>query len=228
MAKQSAAPAPIFRGSPRRLSSSHPALAGGVGEIVLPDELAAEAAGPAIPISLRGSRAAARLSLPSTSPPGRYAAQLRVGDETVPVELDIAPTPRLKVFPTSAHFAAGADGEASVDINVANVGNVAMDLPPRFVVGMFDDDGLEMAFVEAYREVTDDPAKLFGAFLRGLRFGYGGLLKLRIAKGAGSLAPGEERSVTLSAQLPETLKSGHSYHGIWKLGPVHYRITVAA
>ncbi|MEA3037594.1 MAG: hypothetical protein QOE79_107 [Sphingomonadales bacterium] len=226
MAKQSAAPAPIFRGSPRRLSSSHPALAGRVGEIVLPDELAAEASGPAI--SLRGSRAAARLSLPSTSPPGRYAAQLRVGDETVPVELDIAPTPRLKVFPTSAHFAAGADSEASVDINVANVGNVAIDLPPRFVVGMFDDDGLEMAFVEAYREETDDPARLFGSFLRGLRSGYGGLLKLRIGKGAGSLAPGEERSLTLSAHLPETLKPGHSYHGIWKLGPVHYRITVAA
>ncbi|HLL31494.1 MAG TPA: hypothetical protein VK403_10895 [Allosphingosinicella sp.] len=170
----------------------------------------------------------ASVSLSRTTPPGRYKAQLRLGDETVPVELDVAPAPRLKVFPTTAHFTASPGGEASVDVTFANVGNVAVELPSRFVAGIFDDDGLEIAFVEAYRNDSDDPVRLLGSFLRGLRNGYGGLLKLRVGKGVGSLEPGDERTVKLSAHLPETLKPGHSYHGIWKLGPLHYRITVAA
>lgn len=220
-----------FRGLPHRLSLSSPALAGHeCGEIVLPDELAAHSKSAVIPLPVRRSRSrgpSLSLILDRTTPAGRYEAHLRLSGKSVPVMLEIAPAPRLSVFPLSADFASRPGGDSVVDIVLVNNGNVLIELPERSVTGIFDDEGLETAFAETYRQDTDDPVQLFGHWLRKLRDGYGGLLKLRIASGGGSLPPGAERTITLSAHLPESLKQGHSYHGIWELGPVHYRITVA-
>jgi hypothetical protein len=220
-----------FRGSPHRLSLSNAVLGEHEsGEIVLPEELAAHSHSPTIPLPVRKSRAAGpslRLSLDRTAPAGRYQAELRLSGKSVPVTLEIAPTPRLSVFPLSADFSGAPGSNAEVEIVLANTGNVAIDLPERSVTGIFDDEGLEVAFADTYRQDTDDPGQLFGHWLRKLREGYGGLLKLRIASGAGSLESGAERTIVLSAHLPENLKRGHSYHGIWELGPVNYRVTVA-
>jgi hypothetical protein len=220
-----------FRGTPHRLSLSNPALAGHeCGELVLPEELAAHSGSTVIPLPVRESRLdgpSIKLRLDRTAPAGKYQAELRLSGKTVPVTLEIAPAPRLSVFPLSADFVGKAGSEPVLEISLANEGNVAIDLPERSIVGIFDDEGLEAAFAETYRQDTDDPVQLVGHWLRKLRDGYGGLLKLRIDSGSFSLPPGAERTIKVSAQLPESLKRGHSYHGIWEIGPVHYRVTVA-
>jgi hypothetical protein len=220
-----------FQGLPHRLSLSDAALAGHErGEILLPPALAAHSAVATLSLPVRhrrGCGASVRLRLDPTAPAGRHRAELRLAEASFPVELDIAPAPRLRIFPPSADFAGRPGEEAAIEVALANIGNVPIELPARFATGIFDDDGLELAFAETYREDTDDPAQLLGCWLRALRCGYGGLLKLRIGAGAGILAPCTERTVTLRARLPERLKPGHSYHGIWKIGPVHYRLTVA-
>ncbi|HEY5724156.1 MAG TPA: hypothetical protein VIT45_17740 [Allosphingosinicella sp.] len=232
MAKRPAAAAPPmrFRGVPQWLSLSNSALAGHeCGEIVLPDALTAHC-GATLSLPVRNScadGASLRLRLAPTAPAGRHLAELRLSGKSFPVELDIAPRPSLRAFPSSAHFAGKPGDNPAIEMSLANRGNVAIELPARAATGIFDDIGLETAFAETYREKSDDPAHLLGSWLRALRGGYGGLLKLRIGAGAGNLEPGEERSFEISAHLPECLKPGHSYHGVWKLGPLHYRITVA-
>jgi hypothetical protein len=222
----------LFRGLPHRLSLSNAALAGHeCGEILLPDTLAVHSRCAAHSLPVRHGCAkdpSVRLRLDRTAPPGRYQAQLRLSGKSVPVELDIAPAPRLHAFPPSAEFVGKPGYDAVAEVTLTNKGNVAIELPERFVTGIFDDDGLETAFAETYRQDTDDPVELFGAWLRSLRSGYGGMLKLRIASGAGTLPPGAERTIALSAHLPECLKPGHFYHGIWKLRPMRYRFKVAA
>jgi len=220
-----------LRGLPRSLSMSHPVLAGHDRvELKLPDALAAHAGAATVSLPVREKRgkvAAVRLRLNRRAPPGCYTAKLAIGDETRDISLDIAPAPRLAIFPPSAHFDAAAGKEAVLDITFTNTGNVAIDLPERAVVGLFDDDGLEMAFVETYRQQTDSPTELLGTWLRSLRNGYGGLLKLRVT-GGGALLPGDERIIRAAAHVPEGLSAGHSYHGVWELGPVNYRIAVTA
>ncbi|HXJ03436.1 MAG TPA: hypothetical protein VNH44_19605 [Micropepsaceae bacterium] len=220
-----------FRGTPRRLSLSNPELAGHeCGEIVLPEELAAHGESSVIALPVRNSRLngpSLKLRLDHATPAGKYQAQLRLSGKSVPVTLEIAPAPRLSVFPESANFAGKAGGESELDMTVVNKGNVAIELPERSIVGLFDDEGLEAAFAETYRQDTDDPVQLAGHWLRKLRDGYGGLLKLRIGSGSGSLPPDAERTIVVSAHLPENLKRGHSYHGIWEIGPVNYRVAVA-
>jgi hypothetical protein len=164
--------------------------------------------------------------LKRTAPPGRYAAKLAVGDALLDVDLDIAPAPQLSFFPPKAWFSAAPGQEAALDVTITNIGNVAVDLPEQSVVGLFDDDGIEAAFVEAYRQLTDQPAEVFGTWFRSLRHGCG-LLKLHL-KGGDTLLPGQERTVRITARLPEELRPGQSCHGIWRLGPVPYGIGVTA
>lgn len=211
------------------LSLASPVLTGHArGELLLPESLAryADGASVSVPVRAKGQGGASlRLRLDRTAPPGRYQAQLMLDGKANAVQIDIAAAPRIEIFPKRISFS-GAPGESvRADLTVANTGNVAIDLPARFAVGLFDDDGLETAFVETYRRQTDDPTELMGTWLRSLRDGYAGLLKLR-AKGSGTLSPEDERDATLSTRLPAGVKPGHSYHGIWKIGATHFRICV--
>jgi hypothetical protein len=220
-----------FRGTPRRLSLSSPALAGHeAGEIVLPEALGARCGGARQVLAVRQRRCQdpeMRLRLAETTPAGRYEAKLYLDGKAVPVQLDIEPVPSLDTFPSRAEFAAKAGKNAAAEITLTNTGNVAVELPEAMVAGLFDDDGLENAFVETYRCDSDDPVVLAGTWLRALRGNHAGLLKIRVAAGAGMLAPGEERTIGLAAQLPETLKPGHSYHGVWKQRPIRLRLHIS-
>ena len=60
-----------------------------------------------------------------------------------------------------------------------------------------------------------------------LRGNHAGLLKMKVVSGAGVLAPGEERTIGLAAHLPDTLRPGHSYHGVWKQRPIRLRLHVS-
>lgn len=233
MARRSAAPAPAlrFRGLPQRLSASGAALAGHAsGEIVLPDALAPYSPSPTVALPVRERRpegASLRLRLDRTAPAGRYQAELRLGGTPVPVELEIAPAPLLRAFPARVDFAGAPGAEAEAEIGFTNIGNVAIDLAERFEVELFDGEALDDAFAELYRQGGAGPLHLISAVLERIGDGYGGWMAVRIAEGAGPLAPGAERAVRLVARLPEGLRPGRSYGGVWKVDPFRYQINVA-
>ena len=230
-AKAQQSPPLRFRGLPQRLKLSSESLQGHESvELELPPTLLPFADSQTLSLPVRSSRQSGstlRVGLARTTPPGRYPAELRLSGKTVPVEFEIAPAPRIDVFPVSVDFTGVAGADAEVELSVSNRGNMPVEIPERSVAGIFDDDGLELAFAETYREETDDPVRLLGCWLRSLRNGYGGLMKIRAVEGAGLLPPAGERRVRLSAHLPSILRRGHSYHGTWRLGPVVLRVTVA-
>ena len=223
------APLRLF-GPPNRLSFAGPEL----GEsdscaVILPDSLHRYAEGHAIPLPVRTGRSGAkglRMRLARTTPPGSYAAELQVSGKSYPLTLDVASAPRLRIFPLSADFEGKSGGTAEVEINFANDGNVAIAVPETVAVGIYDDHGIEAAFADTYRQDSDNAEVLVGHWLRKLREGYGGLLKLHIVEGAGLLDPEERRVIKIRTTLPKKLKPRHSYHGIWEFGPVFYRIGV--
>jgi len=160
------------------------------------------------------------------TPPGEYPTQMQIDGATHEVTLRVEAAPRLRARPNRSVFGGHPGGAAKATVTLVNLGNVSIDIPDVAVVGMYDNDGLEEAFAGVYRQESNDPLFLIGHLIRGLREGSGGLLKLRLDPGAGELAPGAERVVTFKTNLPEKLKPGHSYHGVWKLGPMHHSIGI--
>lgn len=217
-------------GRPRKLVLSSPALADSDRyELELPKELKPYAADDKIELRVRKRRFGfdhVRLRLAQAAPPGHYTATLRAGDKAIPISVDIAPSRRLHLFPTSAEFEGAPKASVEIALTVTNGGNVSIDIPERAVAGIYDDDGLETAFADTYRQETNDPLQLLGHWVTKLREGHGGLLKLHIAEGAGALEPGTRRTLTIKTNLPEILKPGHSYHGIWQLDPAQFRVNV--
>jgi hypothetical protein len=217
-------------GSPRRLTLTSAALADAEsGELAVPESLADFAGGRTVAVPIRRKRGDVRvkLRLAANTPPGSYAAQLRVGDKSLPVTIDVAPSQRLRIHPSSADFVGDAKATADVVLTLHNRGNVPIEVPERLTVGMYDDEGLETAFADTYRQDTDDPLKLLGNWIIKLREGYGGLMRIRVTEGAGAVPPGAERRLTLQATFQDGLRAGHTYHGVWVLGPVNFRVHAA-
>ena len=93
------------------------------------------------------------------------------------------------------------------------------------IVGIYDDNEIELAFAQTYRLETGDANQLVGHLLQKMREGHGGLLKIKV-DGAGALDGGASRVLTLRAQLGSKLKPGHSYHGFWRLYPLRVKVRV--
>ncbi|PZO17962.1 MAG: hypothetical protein DCF26_08935 [Burkholderiales bacterium] len=110
-----------------------------------------------------------------------------------------------------------------------NRGNVPIEIDETLVTGVFDNDGIETALAAAYRLDSDDITQIVGTVFARLRDAHGGLLKLRVTEGAGALAVGERRLLTIETVLSSKLHTGHGYHGVLQLGghAIAVRLSVA-
>jgi len=218
-----------LHGDPHRLALTHPALAARKAVTVdLPEILKQRLGAGGVTVEVRrrfGEEGHLRLRLPRTTAPGRYQASLRSDEDVIPLEIEVAPYRRLKVAPASLTFAGAPGGDVSVSVTFMNAGNIKLEILKRSHLGIYDDFGVETAFASAYRGEVDDPMEMIRTFVSKLREGHGGLLKLRI-EGAGTLEPGEQRTVNVTGHLPEKLKAGHAYHGIWTLEELNYAVFI--
>jgi hypothetical protein len=233
MAKQSGKATELIqlRGAPRQvlLQSHLPAL---TQAEFLPDATLAKIIG-THKHSLRirkhndGTIKQVKIRLPEATPPGRYAGTLKSGQQEFPIAIDVQEKQRLQIAPASLQLHGKPGEKIYAQLLLINKGNVSINIPERDVVGIYDDDGMEVAFAATYRLETDDPLVLLKNFVGKLREGHGGLLKIRVSEGAGELPPATQKSITLEINFSEAAKANHQYHGVWSLGPVEYALTLA-
>jgi len=184
----------------------------------------------AAPVLRRGrSASSTRLRLDPLTPPGEYTAVLELADGgSRDVTVSVQPRPRLRVVPSDVRLEGPPGGAVSARLLLENRGNVPVAIGDALVTGVFDDDGIETALASTYRMDTDEVNKIVGNVFARLREAHGGLLRLRVAEGAGDLAPGERRVLLLETTLGAKLRPGHGYHGLLKIGEhgisVHLRI----
>lgn len=172
------------------------------------------------PVLRRGRDPAhTRLRLDPATPPGDYTAVLELADGGKrEVTVSVEPRPRLRVAPSELRFAGPPGGAVSARLLLENRGNVGIAIGDALVTGVFDDDGIETALASTYRMETDDLNKIVGNVFARLREAHGGLLRLRVAEGAGELIPGERRVLVLETTLSSKLRPGHGYHGVLEIG----------
>jgi hypothetical protein len=175
----------------------------------------------------RGGEVQLRLRLADATPPGHYAAEMRIAGKAYPVALDIQPVQRLSISPRSADFQGKPGTSAAAEMSLTNHGNVPIIVPETAIVMLNDDQAIEAAFADVVPQDSDDAQVLVGQLLRGLRAGYSGPLKLLIAEGAGSVEPGKQRTLKVTTNIPKKLTPGHCYDGTWEIGPLRHRVNVS-
>lgn len=228
MARATKAPAPIrFRGTPA-------ALAAVVTDAVDPEGTMS------VSVALAGAKRAPveamvqtdfdprilRLTLPQQVPPGVYDGTLLIDGKERPIRLEVDPAPLLHVIPEQLRLEAHPGDLVGADLTMLNQGNVPVTLRRVQAIGIFMSGGIERALRRAYVQKLAKSQRRMDVIADSLAEAHGGLLKMRIERGAGQIAPGEVSELQVVLHVPSELARGSTYGGNWELPGMVYPITV--
>jgi hypothetical protein len=165
-----------------------------------------------VPVRLRAGRGRGlRISLPPSTPPGRYTGRIMAGAEDRPVVVEVPADARLRIAPVESEVAVDPGGEASLTLTASNIGNVEQELP-------------EQPPLRFFRRVEEPPTAYdvkipgvdrFVALTARLEPAEGPVAAVEITEGAGTLSPGESRELTVAVRAQEALAAGDRYVGAW-------------
>jgi hypothetical protein len=167
-----------------------------------------------------------RLSLPTTTLPGAYRGTIQVGDQKHLATFEVEPRRNLLLIPDGLVLSGRPGARVTAELTVVNSGNVAFEVRRAYALGVSDVDGLERAFGETFRAKVPAGERLIDHFASKLAEGHGGLVRIQIQKGAGSLAPAESRQLEAVFKLPDRMRPGRIYAGTWPLEHVRYGVQI--
>lgn len=167
-----------------------------------------------------------RLSLPSDVGPGTYAGTLRMGTGERAVELEVEAAPGLRVIPEQLRIGARPGQTVDVELVLLNHGNVPVEVRRTQAIGIFMQGGVERALHRAYVEKLEKGQRRVDVLAETLAEAHAGLVKMRLRKGYGSVAPGELRQLAASLDVPAGAAAGRTYGGNWELANLVYPVTI--
>jgi hypothetical protein len=229
--KRADAPGLHFHGPPPVLEALAPAqLEATVGTLVL-DTGTAKGVTTIAPLAVQAvpaGPAATRLllSLPETTPPGSYTGSVQLMEQRHPVTVDVHPQTNLMVTPPYLKLRAAAGAEVDVELTLLNAGNVDFEVARVHAFNLLQLDSFEDAVHAALRH---DPAPGQGRldrFLDELAARHGGLVRVAIEEGVGTIAPAESRRLRARLHLPGELAPGATYSSTWRLGNLNLSVEV--
>lgn len=145
-------------------------------------------------------------------------------DRPARVEVDAAPA--LRVIPEQLRLRAHPGDLVGTDLTLLNQGNVPVDLRRVQPFGVFLAGGLERALRRAYVDKLSKGERRVDVIADNLAEAHGGLVKMKLQKGSGTLAPGEMRSLEVTLEIPAGLAAGSTYAGNWELAGLVYPVTL--
>jgi len=175
-----------------------------------------------------------RLHLPRTTPPGAYRGRMVVGDREQPVHITVDPEVFFRIWPERLIFSAKPREPATFELVFANLGNVAIDIAEVHAFGVFDVGGTERAIRRMVRitndgdvkDAADEPARRIDLLTDAIADEHGGIVRVRVNRGAGTLAPGATRGVAVTLRTPERVQTGHTYWGTWPMYSNRYYVKI--
>lgn len=145
-------------------------------------------------------------------------------DRPARVEVDAAPA--LRVIPEQLRLRAHPGDLVGTDLTLLNQGTVPVDLRRVQPFGVFLAGGLERALRRAYVDKLSKGERRVDVIADNLAEAHGGLVKMKLQKGSGTLAPGEMRSLEVTLEIPAGLAAGSTYAGNWELAGLVYPVTL--
>jgi hypothetical protein len=225
-----------FHGSPRVVEGLVPFAPGPAVTATLSLDLKrARAARPATPLALEATpigSSAMRLqfSLPESTPPGTYDGSVQIGGDSYPITVEVEPRPYLVISPRQLVLQVAPGAEASVDLTLINTGNVACEINKVHAFGLFDVRGVDRSIGAALSDPNEKGQGRLGRFMDEAADSHGGLVRVSVKAGAGSLEPDELRTVRATLRFSDYLKPDRTYWGTWPLLNLKYyvRVTVTS
>jgi hypothetical protein len=164
--------------------------------------------------------------LPKSTAPGSYKGSIEIGDQCIPIEVDVESRSSLRfIHPKFTHK--GPPGaKASAELMLLNRGNVSVALPDKDTFCVFEDGGLARAFFRGLVEEDSDGPRRIDRILDELAKAHGGLVRVTINKGAGRLAPEEVRELQVDLHFSRKLIGGHTYRGTWCIADASLEVVI--
>jgi hypothetical protein len=169
-----------------------------------------------------------RVTMPADTPPGSYQGTLTNGGERQqPIVLDVEPAPHLRVVPEQLRLLDAKPGSTvHRSLTVLNAGNVSVELRRVQAFGVFMAGGVERALRRGYVHTLARNERRVDVITNHLAEAHGGLVKMTITNGAGSVAPGALQPIEVDVKIPTGLASGSVYGGNWELDGLVYPVTI--
>lgn len=165
------------------------------------------------------------LRLPEATPPGTYTGVLEVDDEKYPFEALVDARTWFTILPNKLSLVAEPEHEEIVELIGVNRGNTLFQVPDVADVNLFDSGSLLAAVNAALSSKVKGGQERVSRFVDSLARNSE-MLSLGVLAGAGAIAPGESRRLTVRLRLPENLQAGHTYRGGWELPHMKFVIQV--
>jgi hypothetical protein len=222
-----------FQGSPRVIEGLVPFEPQPALTITLSLDLKqARAARHVAPLALEATpvgSSAMRLqfSLPESTPPGAYEGSVQIGGESYPITVEVQPHPYLVISPRQLSLQVAPGAEASVDLTLVNSGNVSCEITKVHAFGLFDVKGVERSIGVMLGTTVEKGQGRLDRFMDEAADSHGGLVRVIIKEGAGSLGPSELRNVRAALRFSERLKPDQTYWGTWPLLNLKYYVRVS-
>lgn len=217
----------LFRGVPSNLTGVLRVRANSDSEIILLVTGLSEAKEPVeVAVQADSDPRILRIFLPPDTVPGTYAAVLSVDGSDRGARVDVEPSPHLRVFPEQLRIIARAGEDVPRSLTMLNAGNVAIEIRKVQAFGVILSGGIERALRRAYVTRLVPEQRRIDVIADSLAEAHGGLVKMALSAGAGTLAPGEVRTIDVSVRLPDDLTSGGEYTGNWELAGLVYPVTI--
>lgn len=166
-----------------------------------------------------------QMTLPPRTPPGRYEGTAEAHGVKRAVVVEVEPDVELQIVPDQLTLHGCSPGaRIPADVTVANAGNVPVEVRGAYAFGVFATGGLERALHRTYTQKRSAGDRRIDLLAEGLAEEHGGIVRVAIEKGEGSIEPGETRDVRLNFHLPSTLALGRAYTGMLAIHDVRYYV----
>ncbi len=211
-------PGPLrFSGTPNRLLATlerpefPPARA---CRVIFPDTAS-------LPLSVRKLRSAGtRIStlsfrLPRSTPPGLYKGNIELGEERIPVVIDVESRTSLRFLRSRIVCREKPGARITAELTLLNRGNVEVTVPREDTFCVFANDGIARAMYRGLVEEEGDGKQRLDRIMDELAKAHGGLVRVTVIEGSGPLAPEEVRELTVELHFSHRLVAGHTYRGTW-------------
>jgi hypothetical protein len=167
-----------------------------------------------------------RIMLPADVPPGIYDGTLTDGQTERAVVIEVESAPHLRVVPEQLRIDAKPGETIKRSLTVINSGNVPVNLRRVQAFGVFMAGGVERALRRGYVHTLSADERRVDIIANHLADAHGGLVKMTITQGAGSIAPGALLALDVDVKIPTGLVAGSIYGGNWEPPGLVYPVTI--
>jgi len=131
--------------------------------------------------------------------------------------VEVEPRASLRFLRSRLAFREKPGARTTADLMLCNRGNVEVAIPEEEKFCIFADDGFAKAMYLGLVEEDGDGKQRLDRIMDELAKAHGGLVHVKVRKGAGPVAPEEVRNLSLEFHFSRRLKDGHTYRGSWSV-----------